>query len=170
MNDTSGKNSESLPAEVRASSFRVMRMRKLRSALIYLFVFALAHSAVFAQSSPVSGRVVDPQVASVASAEVSHDPSAAGQHTRSTRSNAHGAFSIESVAPGQYTLLVRAPGFKESTQSVSVGAATNLTVTLQIAGVVEDVTVQGALLGTAATGKTNLPVKDMPMTISMVPG
>ena len=41
---------------------------------------------------------------------------------------------------------------------------------MKIAGVVEDVTVQGALLGTAATGKTNLPVRDMPMTINMVPG
>jgi hypothetical protein len=36
------------------------------------------------------------------------------------------------------------------------------TVTLQIAGVAEDVMVQGALLGTAATGKTDLPVRDMP--------
>jgi iron complex outermembrane recepter protein len=145
-------------------------MLKLRFTLIYLFVFALVHATVSAQSSPVTGRVVDPQGASVASAEISLVPSAAGQRTRSTRSNADGAFSIDSVAPGQYTLLVRAPGFTESTQTMSVGAATNLTVTLKIAGVVEDVTVQGALLGTAATGKTNLPVRDMPMTINTVPG
>ena len=145
-------------------------MLKLRFTLIYLFVFALVHAKVSAQSSPVTGRVVDPQGASVASAEISLVPSATGQRTRSTRSNADGAFSIDSVAPGQYTLIVRAPGFTESTQTMSVGAATNLTVTLKIAGVVEDVTVQGALLGTAATGKTNLPVRDMPMTINTVPG
>ena len=39
-----------------------------------------------------------------------------------------------------------------------------------MAGVAEDVTVQGALTGTAATGKTNLPVRDMPMTVHGVPG
>src|SRR5688572_3761713 len=145
-------------------------MRILRSLLMYLFVFALVQPTVFAQASPVSGRIVDPQGASVANAEISLVPSAAGQRTRSARTSADGSFSIDSVVPGEYTLVVRAPGFTESTQTMSVGAATNLTVTLKIAGVVEDVTVQGALLGTAATGKTNLPVRDMPMTINMVPG
>ena len=92
----------------------------------------------------------DPQGASVANAEISL-VTGAGQRTRSARSNADGGFSIDGVSPGDYTLIVRAPGFTESTQPVSSGSATNLTVTLKIAGVVEDVTVQGALLGTAAT-------------------
>jgi iron complex outermembrane receptor protein len=145
-------------------------MRILRSFLPVFMLVALIHSTLSAQSSSVTGRVVDPQGASVASAEISLVPSAAGQRTRSARSNADGAFSIENAAAGQYTLLVRAPGFTDSTQSVTVGAsATNLSVTLQIAGIVEDVTVQGAMLGTAATGKTNLPVRDMPMTITSVP-
>jgi len=143
-------------------------MRRVRSLLVVLL--CLIHATVWAQAAPVTGRVVDPQGASVANAEVSLVPSGTGQRTRTARSNADGSFSIDGVAPGEYTLLVRAPGFTESTQSVSVGAATNLAVTLKIAGVVEDVTVQGAMLGTAATGKTNLPVRDMPMTISMVPG
>jgi iron complex outermembrane receptor protein len=146
-------------------------MRILRLLLIILSVFVLGHATLSAQTSPVTGRVVDPQGASVANAEISLVPAAAGQRTRGTRSSADGSFSIEGVAPGQYSLLVRAPGFTESSQSVTVGsAAANLSVTLQIAGVVEDVTVQGALLGTAATGKTNLPVRDMPMTINTVPG
>ena len=145
-------------------------MLTLRSLLIYLFLFALVHTTVSAQASPVTGRVVDPQGASVASAEISLVPSASGQRTRTTRSNADGSFAIDSVAPGEYTLIVRAPGFTETAQSVSAGAAANVTVTLKIAGIVEDVTVQGALLGTAATGKTNLPVRDMPMTINTVPG
>lgn len=143
-------------------------MRTARSLLVVLL--CLIHSTVWAQAAPVTGRVVDPQGASVANAEVSLVPSGTGQRTRTARSSADGSFSIDGVAPGEYTLLVRAPGFTESTQSVSVGAATNLAVTLKIAGVVEDVTVQGAMLGTAATGKTNLPVRDMPMTINTVPG
>src|SRR6185503_18445932 len=103
-------------------------MLTLRSALICLFLLVLVYTTVSAQSSPVTGRVVDPQGASVAGAEISLVPSSTGQRTRSTRSNADGAFSIDSVAPGQYTLIVRAPGFTESTQTMSVGAATNLTV------------------------------------------
>jgi iron complex outermembrane receptor protein len=141
----------------------------LRPMLVVLIV-VLVHVTALAQAASVTGRIVDPQGASVANAEISLVPSAAGQRTRSARSNADGSFSIDSVAAGDYTLVVRAPGFTESTQPVSAGAASNLTVTLQIAGVVEDVTVQGALLGTAATGKTNLPVRDMPMTINSVPG
>lgn len=145
-------------------------MRTLRSLLICLAVSSLAHAAVFAQAAPVTGRVVDPQGASVANAEISLVPGGPGQRARTARSNADGSFAIDSVAPGGYTLLVRAPGFTDFTQPVAVGAATNLIVTLKIAGVVEDVTVQGAMLGTAATGKTNLPVRDMPMTINTVPG
>ncbi len=144
-------------------------MRIFRS-LLPAVLACLIYSTVSAQSAPVTGRVVDPQGASVANAEVSLVPGGAGQRTRTARSNADGSFSIDGVAPGEYTLLVRAPGFTESTQPVSVGAATNLSVTLKIAGVVEDVTVQGAMLGTAATGKTNLPVRDMPMTINTVAG
>jgi iron complex outermembrane recepter protein len=145
-------------------------MRTLfRSLVIVPCVLALVQPIVFAQASPVTGRVVDPQGASVANAEISLVPSGSGQRTRTTRSNADGSFAIDSVAPGQYALTVRAPGFDESTQTMSVGTATHVTVTLTIRGIVEDVTVQGALLGTAATGKTNLPVKDMPMTINMVP-
>lgn len=143
-------------------------MRNVRWLLVVVLVVVLIHPSLSAQSSSVTGRVADSQGASVANAEISLVT--AGQRTRSVRSSADGSFSIDGVAPGQYSLLVRAPGFTESSQSVTVGAsASSVTVTLQIAGVVEDVTVQGALLGTAATGKTNLPVRDMPMTISSVP-
>ena len=70
----------------------------------------------------------------------------------------------------RYTLQVSAPGFAQRTQPVRVGGNTAVvTVTLEVAGVVEDVTVQGAMTGTAATGKTNLPVRELPMTVQSVP-
>jgi iron complex outermembrane recepter protein len=141
--------------------------RTLTVALIALLVL-LSSTTAWAQGGSVTGRVVDPQGASVTGAEISLVPSG-DQRARRTRTAADGAFTLDGVAPGQYTLLVRAPGFTESTQSITAPAASGLTVTLQVAGVVEDVTVQGALLGTAATGKTNLPVRDMPMTIHTVP-
>jgi len=122
----------------------------------------------FAQGVTFSGRVADTQRASVANATVTLMTSGS-QRVRSTRSTADGTFTFDAVAPGDYILLVRAPGFAELTQPVSVAAATvPLDLTLQVAGLTEDVTVQGALLGTAATGKTNLPVRELPMTVQGV--
>ena len=96
-------------------------MRKLGQLMAVLLVL-LSHSTALAQSSSVTGRVVDPQGASVANAEISLVPGAA-QRTRSARSNADGAFTIDGVASGQYSLLVRAPGFTESSQSITVGSS-----------------------------------------------
>ena len=124
----------------------------------------------WAQTGTVSGRVVDPQGASVTGAVVTLVTDGS-QRSRVTRSSADGSFSFDSVAAGPHTLLVQAPGFADATQSLTASASTApLTVSLQVAGVAEDVTVQGALLGTAATGKTNLPLRDIPMTVHGVPG
>lgn len=143
-------------------------MRKLRLILALAQVLVVCATAA-AQSSSIAGRVVDPQGGSVAGAEISL-LAAGTQRVRNVRSAADGSFSIDGVPPGQYTLLVRAPGFADWTQSVTAGTGVStVNVALQLAGVVEDVTVQGALLGTAATGKTNLPVRDLPMTVHAVP-
>ena len=96
-------------------------MRMFRPILAALLILLL-HSPVSAQSSPVTGRVVDPQGASVANAEISLIPNG-GQRTRGARSCDDGAFSIDNVRPVQYSLLVRAPGFTESAQSLTVGAS-----------------------------------------------
>lgn len=144
-------------------------MSKLRLTLAVWLQLMLLSAAASAQSSPITGRVVDPQGASIANAEVTLLP-AGPQRARSARSAADGSFSFDSVAPGQYTLIVRAPGFAEWTQSMTAGAGqSSVNVALVVAGVTEDVTVQGALMGTAATGKTNLPLREMPMTVHSVP-
>jgi iron complex outermembrane receptor protein len=136
---------------------------------VVLFEFSLLVATGVAQSPAVTGRVVDAQGASVTGAEVALLPGIG--RGRTTRSTADGTFSIEAMAAGQHTLVVRAPGFAEFSQQVTVGTGpATVNVTLQVAGLVEDVTVQGALLGTAATGKTNLPVRDLPMTVHTVPG
>ena len=128
-----------------------------------------ASAPTLAQSSSIGGRVVDPQGASVAGAEITaHDVWLPTGAWRSLP--ADGSFRFDDVTPGQYVLLVRAPGFADWTQSTSAGSAPQaIVVTMQVAGVTEDVTVQGALLGTAATGKTNLPLRELPMTIQAVP-
>ena len=141
-------------------------MRKVCVRVVAVFQFCLLAAGAAAQSNAVTGRVVDPQGASVAGAEVTLLP--ATGRGRTTRSNADGTFSLEAAGTGPQTLVVRAPGFADFSQPVTAGGA-SMDVTLQVAGLVEDVTVQGALLGTAATGKTNLPVRDMPLTVHTVP-
>jgi iron complex outermembrane recepter protein len=142
-------------------------IRPLAALTLLLF---LAADTALAQPATLSGRVVDPQGATVANAEITLLTSTS-QRVRSTRSRADGSFSFEGVPAGQYTVIVRAPGFADWSQTTAVGGsgAAAITVTLQVAGVTEDVTVQGAIIGTAATGKTTLPLRELPLTISSVP-
>jgi iron complex outermembrane receptor protein len=131
-------------------------------------VLALVSSA-FAQSGSVSGRVVDTQGGAVAGVDVVLAP--ASGPSRSLRSRADGGFSFDAVSAGTYTVRVEAAGFAPFAESVTVGAgAATVTIGLQLAGVVEGVTVQGALLGTANTGKTTVPVRDLPLTVNSVSG
>ena len=128
---------------------------------------SLVPAGAFAQGGSVAGRVVDPQGAAVGGAAVVLAPASGA--TRSTRSRPDGAFTFENVASGAYTVRVEAGGFAPFAQSVTVGAGlATVNVSLQVAGVVEGVTVQGALLGTANTGKTTVPVRDLPLTVAGV--
>jgi len=129
----------------------------------------LTSTLAFAQGASVNGKVVDQQNAAVAGATL--QLTSAGQPSRTVRSSADGTFTFPDVAQSSYTLRAEAPGFAQATQTVAVsgGSPVSVTVSLQLAGVVEDVTVQGAILGIAATGKTALPVRDLPLTIQGVP-
>lgn len=136
------------------------------SAFLVLFATCALASA---QTSMVTGQVVDPQGASVAGAEIALRTTTS-QRVRATRSNADGSFVLDAVTPGEYVLQVRAPGFGDWMQPTVVGnGPATVNVALQVAGVTADVTVQGAMTGTAATGKTNLPVRELPMTVQSVP-
>ncbi len=142
-------------------------MSRWCAAWVLVCVVWLVPAAALAQVGSVSGRVVDPQGASVGGADVVLAPAAGS--TRSARSRPDGTFSFDNVAPGAYTVRVEAGGFAPFAQSVTVatGPAT-VTVSLQVAGVVEGVTVQGALLGTASTGKTTVPLRELPLTVNAV--
>ena len=119
-------------------------------------------------STTLTGRIVDPLGGHVANADITL-VTKTSQRVNATRSRADGAFAFDAVAPGEYVLEVHAPGFAALAQPVTVGnGSAAVTVTLTIAGIAEDVTVQGAMTGTAATGKTNLPVRELPLTIQSV--
>src|SRR5215207_3832561 len=60
-----------------------------------------------AQTASLTGRVVDPQGATVAGAEV---VLVTGKQTKSVRSTADGTFTFENLPAGRYELLVVASG------------------------------------------------------------
>ncbi len=137
--------------------------------ILTILVTGLAGASLWAQSSTISGRVIDPQGASVGNAEVTLI-APTSQRTRGSRTAPDGTFSFNGVTPGEYTLLVRAPGFADWTQGTAVaGAPVPFEVRLEVAPVTENITVQGAMLGTAATGKTTLPLREIPITVHGVP-
>jgi iron complex outermembrane receptor protein len=119
-----------------------------------------------AQGNAVSGVVVDPQGAVIVGAAVTLS---GGGAPMTARSNAQGSFEFANVAPGGYTLSVEAEGFARYEGAVRVGASpVRARAMLQIGGVAQDVTVRGAMVGTAATGKTSVPLRDLPLTIGSV--
>ena len=129
---------------------------------------AIGSAMVQAQGTAVSGSIVDQQNAAVSGATVVL--TSPGQPARTARSVADGAFSFAGVAPATYTVRAEAPGFAQATQTVTVGAsAVTLSVTLQIAGLVEDLTVQGEVLGSGTTGKSAQPARNLPLTIQGIP-
>ena len=136
-----------------------------------LFAFALlqvilVHGSAWAQARSVTGRVVDTQGAAIANAGVTL---AGSGQSPSARSAADGTFSFEGVKDGSYTLRVTAAGFSTAQQALRVDSATRvLTIALTVGDLREDVSVRGLLLGTASTGKTTLPLRDLPMTVDTV--
>ena len=117
-----------------------MRARHVFVVLSLVLAFAAAApGTVAAQSSTLNGSVVDPQGRMVPDAVLTLSQ---GATLRTARSNAEGRFVFEDVAPGAHTLRVDAPGFVTWIQQVS--AAVEVTVSLVISGVQEDVTVVGA--------------------------
>src|SRR5215467_1502830 len=83
-------------------------------------VFAIAPAVVLAQSTStgaqLSGRILDPQGASVPMANVTLRSSASGLE-RSAMSDSTGEYHFLLVPPGQYTLSVEAPGFGKVTDT-----------------------------------------------------
>lgn len=83
------------------------------------FVFMLAFG-VGAVAATIQGEVRDPSGAVVAKAEVT--VSGAGLNApRSAQTNAQGRFSVDDLAPGDYQVSVRAPGFEQFQNVMTIG-------------------------------------------------
>ena len=143
-----------------------MDRRTIRS-FLFIVGFLLVHQAAWSQdAAPLTGRVVDPHGDGVPNAEVTL--TGAGK-SRSAVTAPDGGFSFEAVPLGSFTVSISAAGFAPTTQTVRAqGVRAPLTIALALEGVREDVSVRGLILGTAATGKTTLPLRDLPMTVDTV--
>src|SRR6516164_8781454 len=105
---------------------------KARSALpsLALLLFTL-HSHAQGLGSIV-GTLTDSSGASVASAEVTVTQTGTG-FSRETTSNADGYFVLSSLSPADYTLAVKAQGFRSMRQTLTLLANQTLTANLQLA-------------------------------------
>ncbi len=115
-----------------------MNMVRVGIAVIVVSLFPFRASA---QTSAVSGRVVDREGAPVADADVSLVPPPSAMAAmpgmrpgaspdRTVRSRADGTFRFDQVPSGQFVLQVDAPGLSRSSQPITVPTSAALAVAL----------------------------------------
>src|SRR5262249_29092045 len=93
----------------------------------------------------INGSVKDPNGAIIVGAEVRAVSVATGE-ARAAVTDAQGRFKVDGLAPGMYKIEVNSPGFKLG-QPLSVqvqeGRAAQLDITMEVAGVKEELAVEG---------------------------
>ncbi len=95
-------------------------------------------------SGSIQGTVVDPRGQVVQGASVTIQ-STSGEQERKTATDNQGKFSVSGLADGKYTVQVSAPGFGIKTNDkvkVSGGSAASVSISLSVASVAEEVTVE----------------------------
>jgi iron complex outermembrane recepter protein len=119
-----------------------MPARSFSIVLLFVLVMTCVEGRGFAQTTTISGTVIDPQGRVVPDAVLTLSQ---GATLRTTRSAADGKFVLDNVPAGAHTLRVDASGFVTWMEQVTAGPQLEaITINLMIAGVQEDVTVIGA--------------------------
>jgi hypothetical protein len=140
--------------------------RLISNSLVALFALMTAATAAAqgVQTGSVRGVVQDATGMVVAQATI-HAESPAQLGSRVTASDAAGAYQLQGLAPGEYTLTFEFTGFQtvKSTVRVSVGAMARLDVSLPMATVTEAVTVTAPKpsLLTARGGGSTMRMADL---------
>src|SRR5215831_7389563 len=152
--------------------------------VVLVFVFASALRAQTQTTGDLVGTVTDPVGAVIPSAKVALKDEARGAVV-DTVTNASGDFHFYLLAPGAYSVVVRAPGFQtlERPVEISLGQVATTNVQLSIGSETQTITVTGAtpLLQTE-DGNTGIsfderhiqqipnPGNDITFTAQMAPG
>lgn len=106
---------------------------------------ALGATALMSQTitGSIVGSVKDPSGLAVGGAEIRVVQAATGVTRQAQSNNEHGDFSLPSLPPGEYSLMVKAPGFKSLEQkSLKLSASGTLPVgelVLEVGSVTETV-------------------------------
>ena len=83
------------------------------AAPVLLLMIACAASGQVETSTSIRGLVTDPAGATVVGASVTIRNAATAEE-RTTVTDANGLYSLPSIAPGTYSVIVKHPGFKRS--------------------------------------------------------
>ena len=131
-------------------------MKKATAAAVLLACLGAAQEF----RATISGHVYDASGAAVPSAKVEATNIATNQAT-SASTNTAGTYSIPFLSPGQYTLTVTAPGFKQYIRenvTLEVGRIVGIDVTLELGQVSEsvNVTAEAALLETQTASRVGV--------------
>ena len=110
-------------------------MRGTLRVLLSAVLIAGFASSVFAQSSTtatIRGRVTDSSGGAVANAEVNAVSTTSG-FVRTTTSTGDGSYTLAGLTPGEYSIVVAAPGFDPVSQTVTVLVGQSLEMNPQLA-------------------------------------
>ena len=145
-----------------------------RSVCAILMLSTCVPCVALAQAIVVRGSVADAQGAVVVGAVVTL--TADNGAARMARTGSDGAFGFEGVSPGTYVLQAAAPGFAPWRETIPVTAGLNpLSVTLQVAGIAEGISVTGSVpttlqRATLTGSRLGITLLETPASVQMLSG
>ena len=145
-------------------------MRSKLTLFVCLFALGILTSAQEFRAS-ISGHILDKTGARVPRAKVQAINAASGETTSAT-SDSSGSYTIPLLPPGEYKLIVTAPGFKQYVRenlTLTISQAAGIDATLELGDVTQSVEVMGdaAMLETETASRSGLvdtkEVADLPL-------
>jgi hypothetical protein len=126
-----------------------MSLRSLRNHLFHFLGLAIlfGSSSAFAQTSQVSGQVVDESHAVVSGADLTLTRTETGD-TRKEHSTAEGYYSFPLLLAGHYDLKIEKPGYETQDQNgiiVETGTVSSVNVVLAVGAVAQTVSVDATV-------------------------
>ena len=166
--------------------FRSLETAQILACLVGLALLLLPACVSAQDISVISGTVTDKSGAAVVGAKVVVT-NAGGNLTRTTETNAEGAYAVPALPSGSYDVVVTAKGFQKfQAKGVALGVAqkSRVDVTLTVGAVTEEVVVTGesvaqvdtqsAEIGTTITGKQvqqlELNGRNFTQLVTLAPG